>query len=283
MKREPSIHVLESDLIYIFKRLGIKGPKKTKLLVRDVLKAATNKSLNSRAVIVSTDKIKRDVKKITTASLGDTKLLNNLIFFIRKKTNGFGVMKIKEGNGEWTKLKDLSKVCVDFCNDFELGKKQGFTIYLEIALPKISSSRNLLTKLINMYESICIIYNSQKIIDNDNEPRLTNTIHDYYVRKIESQTGLYHSFKDEPNVYKCFVGVKEIVNKYNVPFQMYIDAQFIGLSFTESIATPYQLITEKAIDRLNNYLFKNKLKLDLPDNKKTISLKGLDILKKIKG
>lgn len=281
MQREPSVHITRTKLIGILADCQVEGHKK---LADIILKKGSNYSLNHRSVIVSNDKIKRDVNRIAKSSKGDTKLLSKLILFIRKnKLKQRGVKPTDINNKQQlTLLSNLCNSCIEFCNEFNLKKKKGFTVYLEIGLPKISSSRNLLQKLNQMYEAICQIYESEQIIEDDREPKYTRSIHDYYIGKIQQDTGIYKSFVDEPNVYKCFVGVKEIVKKYKVPYEMYIDAQFIGLSFTDSIASPYQLMTEKAVDRLNNYLYKNKLKVESLGEKK-ISLKGVDILKKIKG
>jgi len=278
--REPSIHITKSKLAEILESFQIKDSEKLSELI---LKRAVNYSLNNRVVVISNEKTKRDMTRVIKASEGDTQMLNNLIFLIRKnKLNHKGLTKIKPSNlSQWSVLKNLTQVCLDFCNDFDFSKKQGFSKYLEIGLPKISSSRNLINKLVQMQESITLIYESMLIIENDEKPGETLEIHKYYTSKIESNTGLYNSYVKDPIVYKCFVGVRHIIDRYNVPYKIYIDAQFVGLSFTESIATPYQLITEKAIDRLNSYLYKNKLKIE-NSNSDTISLKGVDILKKIK-
>lgn len=281
MRREPSLHITRSRLIKILASCQIEGHKD---LADIIMKRGANHSIQNRSIIITNDKIKRDMARIVKSSTGDSKLMNNLIYHIRRnKLRQKGASKIKTSNKQqWTYLNELSSKCIDFCNDFELDKKEGFISYLEIGLPKISSPRNLLRKLIDMYESICMIYESQKIIKDDEDSKLTEDIHNYYKNKIHQQTGIDNSYKKDPIVYKCFVGVKDIIKKYNVPYKMYIDAQFIGLSFTESIATPYQLITDKAIERLNNYLYKNKLKLDIPGKDNTIQLNKVDILKKIK-
>lgn len=279
--RQPSIHITVKRLQKILESCNIEDAKNLSILIA---KRASNYSINNRSVVITNDKAKRDMERLVKSSLGDAKLMNNLIYHIRRnKLKQLGASKIKSSNqAQWTQLNELSNLCINFCNDFELGKKEGFIIYLEIGLPKISSPRNLLSKLINMYESICSIYESMKIIKSDDDSKLTESIHDYYIQKIEQNTGIRNSFKKDPIIYKCFVGVKSIVKKFNVPYKMYIDAQFIGLSFTESIATPYQLITEKAVERLNSYLYKNKLKVDIPGKDKTISLNRVDILKRIK-
>lgn len=281
MKREPSIHVTLSKFIEIMEELDLPTDKVT---MHNIFKKASKYSINSRSMLITNDKVKRDANRVAKSSEGDTMLLNNIIYLIRTtKLKHRGVSKFKPGNtSQWTLLKELSNKCLSFCNDFQLSKKDGFTQYLEIGLPKISSSRNLLNKLVNMYESICSIYDSKQIIENDDFASKTREIHDYYVRKIESDTGIYHPYLDDPNIYKCFVGVREIVDKYKIPYSMYIDAQFIGLSFTESIATPYQLISDKAVERLNNYLYKNRLKIDLPNDGNTIKLDRVKILEKIK-
>lgn len=276
MGREPSIHISRTRLIQILQECQIGGAKEAEL----IMKKAVKHSLSNRGLIISNDKIKREATKIVKASQSDSQLLSKLIHDIRvQHLKHRGVTRITPGNITWEQLKNLAVKCVDFCNEFGLDKKKGFIEYLKIGLPKISSTRNYLQKLTAMYESICQIYDAKSIIETDNDSELTKEVHDHYVQRISKHTGIYQSYVDDPITYKYFLGVKEIVKKYDVPPEIYIKAQFIGLSFTESIPTPNQLVTEKAIQRLNNYLYKNKLKVE---TKKDIKLSRVEMLKRIK-
>lgn len=281
MQREPSLHITESKLRGILLKILPDTYNDYEDLATDILIEARRVSCDNRIVTISNQKMERDIKKIVSSGKGDTNLMGTILFSIRKKLKHKGIQRIKEGSKDWKKVKELSKVVCDFCNDFELGKRAGFIIYVELGFKKISSYRNYMDKLINMYEVISLSYEAHLVIQDDTDKDETLSIHNMYVGIISKATGITHSFVDEPINYVNFVEVRNITDKYNVPTQVYLEAQFEGLQWTEGYPTPAQLISEKAIDRLNRFMFKNKIKI-VVEQEVSDSNDLLSRLKKIK-
>lgn len=267
--REPSIHIKESDLLKVLEDIIPEHLLDINWLAKEISRRAKPKSLNNRSVSVSNNKLERDIKTLIKSSESDSGLLANLIFHIRRrKTKLYTTKKIEKGSKEYTQLKELTKVCIDFCNTFNFDKKEGFTKYLELAIPKITSSLNYVQKLINMAEKIYQLQEAQLIIDNDEDSSETKLVHDTYVGLISTKTGLTNDYTKNPIVYCKFIDVRKVTDDLDIPVDIYIKAQFHGLSWTDSFPEPHQLIGDKAIERLNKYLYENKIRTSKEEPKK---------------
>ena len=267
--REPSIHIKESDLLKVLEDIIPEHLLDINWLAKEISRRAKPKSLNNRSVSVSNNKLERDIKTLIKSSESDSGLLANLIFHIRRrKTKLYTTKKIEKGSKEYTQLKELTKVCIGFCNTFNFDKKEGFTKYLELAIPKITSSLNYVQKLINMAEKIYQLQEAQLIIDNDEDSSETKLVHDTYVGLISTKTGLTNDYTKNPIVYCKFIDVRKVTDDLDIPVDIYIKAQFHGLSWTDSFPEPHQLIGDKAIERLNKYLYENKIRTSKEEPKK---------------
>ena len=275
--REPSIHIKEKDLIGILEIVLSDMDLDIMAIAQDITRRAKSKTLYNRGVSVSNNKLDNKVKTLLKASESDTNLLSNLIYYIRRrKSKLYTTKKIEKCSSEYTQLKELTKVCIEFCNTFNLSKKEGFTRYLELAIPKISSSLRFVLKLINMADTIFQLQEAQLLIDNDTDKVETKLAHDTYVNLIATKTGILNSYIDNPMTYCKFIEVKDITDKLDIPVDIYIKAQFAGLNWTDSFPEPAQLVGDKAIGRLNKYMYENKISTSSnnteKDNKKNVLL-----------
>jgi len=281
MTRDPSIHVTESKLRGILYQFFPKDCERYEELTEEILTEARKVSCDNRVVSISNEKMNRDIKKILKTGKGDTNLMSTILYSIRKQKKHKGIQRIKEGSKDWKAIKQLAELALDFCNDFEISKREGFIKYIELGFNRMGSYRNHITKLINMYEIICLNYEAQILIDDDSNKEETRDIHSQYVTMIASRTGISDSFENDPINYVNFIKVREITDKYNVPVDVYIESQFEGLEWTTGYPTPSQLTTTKAIDRLNAYMFKNKIKIKVTEDE-NLGNKLTQMLKKIK-
>ncbi len=106
------------------------------------------------------------------------------------------------------------------------------------------------------------------------------SIRDIYDEKVIERTNIKQQTKD-PQELLYFKEIKEITDEMDIPESIYIEAQFHGLSWTDSFPTPKQLVGEKAIQRLQKYMFEKKIKVK--DNEKTtVKVSLVDKLKQLK-
>lgn len=261
--REPSIHITEKNLALVLAHLGSQqniSKLSSKELAKLILKKAKNISCNNRMVIVSNQRLEKKTNKVLKASKQDADLMASLIHKLRIKKKHRGVVKMNQDHRDWPKIKELVEICIQFCNDFNLEKKDGFTKYLSLGLNKISSFRNHVHKLVSMGESIANEYEAIEVIGNDDNPNETKEIHDMYVSTISQNTGIVEEYVSKPLKYIHFIRVREITDELNIPADIFLKAQFQSLAWASAYPEPHQLIGDKAMERLNKYLFENKIR-----------------------
>lgn len=264
--RDPSIHIKESDLKKILSKHLEHGYKD---LAKIITKEAKQYSCEQRVVQVSTQYLEKKTKKILTSSKMDANLVSEIIHKIRLKNKHRGVKRIQEDSKEWGQVKELAKVCNQFSEEFDLEKREGYIKYIKYGMKKISSTRQIVTKLINMQESISQEFEFIHDISEDENPRETREIHDLYVDLIFKKTGLHEPLIDKPQKYVNFIKVRKLTDELDLPYDLYIESQFQGLEWTDNYPEPTQLVSEKARERLNKYLYKNKVKLNKKEKEST--------------
>lgn len=261
--RDPSIHITESKLAKILSEVfeDLSLTVNYQKLAKDIVKRSKNSQLTNRKLVVSNEKLFKKATTVVKSNVGDVELLNTLIYHIRKtKTKLYMREKYKPNSKDYTQLKELANICNNFCNDFGYDKKEGYTKYLMESIPKITSTLNYVGKLINMVEKVYSVYTNNILIDNDDNPKETKEIYEYYIGKIATKTGLSYSYNQDHFV--KFIEVRKLTDELDVPYNIFIDAQFDGLAWADSYPEPSQLTGEKALERLNKYMFKNKQRVN---------------------
>jgi hypothetical protein len=283
MRREPSIHITESNLRYLIRKyydfsdyIDDEVDEMTSFLMTNAVKM----SLEKRLINVTNQTVATKVFSKATNDKSDISLLANLIFMVRKDLKHRGIKPIDTISAEWTQLKKLTPIVNQFCEEFSLEKREGYIIYIRAGLAKISSYRGYITKLYDMSESISLEYQANLSIINDENINLTKEIHDYYIQLVALKTGVYENYKDNPLMYSKFIEIARIVTKLKISYKSYIQSQFVGLDWTNSYPDPGQLVSDKALGRLNKFLYSKGSKIT---EKKEISDKSfVEKLKNIK-
>ena len=254
--RDPSIHCKLSDLSKILKKIS---PTFSEDVITDIAKALRKVSVDNRSVVISNDKLKKDMAKRLQSSKGDATLLADIIYSVRIKLKHKGVRKINMADRDWLQVKQLANLCNQFCEDFNLATRDGFIKYIEIGLPKLASMRSYIGKLINMYESISQEWDAVSSLKADGHPKDTLELHDAFINKIADRTGIFETFTNRPDKMLCFYRARGICDELSVDYQTFIDAQFEAFDWCSGIPTPESLTTDKAKERLNKYLYQNKI------------------------
>lgn len=283
--REPSIHITESKLLELLcDYTGVCADEEfqqAKQMVKFVMAKAKNFSLDKR-LIVPNSKTQKKVETKLSNDKSDYNLLSGIIYTVRKKLRHRGIKSIDVNSSEYATLKKLTPILNEFCNDFELDKRQGYIEYVTTGLRKINSFRGYLTKLIDMSESISLEYDAKKFILDDKDKRITKIIHDDYVGRVVKKTSIHVDYSENPIQYINFIKVKELASKHKVSYQTFIEAQFVGLEWTGSYPEPNQLVNEKSIERLSKYLSTKNNQVKLSDDNKKVDKKLTNILNRIK-
>lgn len=263
--RDPSIHIKRSDLIKI-----LEGYLSKNVIDKVIFPRAKRYACDNRIVTISNEKVNRDIKRKLTSSKGDTYLLSEIVYSVRIKLKHRGVGKVTEADRDWLQLKELTKLVNQFCEEFNLPKRAGYIKYIEIAFSKITTMRAYLSKFISMYQVITAEYDATLELKSVSNPTELKEAHDYFVRKISDRTGISNNFLNRPDKMVAFSRMSKLCDELNVDTETFIDAQFDALEWCSGIPTPEQLYGDKAIERLNSYLFENKISVGKSESKKQL-------------
>lgn len=259
-KRSPSIHITKSQFEEILNTLEVDN-----FPVEAFFVIARKEAINHRAVLVSNNKNTKRVNNILLASKGDAALVADILYATRIKLKHRGVRKINESNSrEWANCKKLAEICNTFCEDFKLDTREGFIKYIETGLKRMTDYRNVMQRLLSMQENITNQIDAELELQHS-DLELTKGIHDYFIGKIAKATGIYESYENKPEKYVHFAKVGEFLKEEGWDYKTFIDAQFESLAWCNGLPDIAQMYTDKAIERYNKYLYKNKNKQLLED------------------
>jgi hypothetical protein len=262
MKRQASLHITSINLsVVLEKLLSDKLPSKTDFtkLANDILVNSKQYSITHRSLLVDKPKLLKSTNKLVLSTRDDAGVFAQLLVVVRRKKRHKGISLIKVGSREWSMVKEVASLAMDFCNDFGLKREEGFKIYIEMGLDKMNNFN--LSRFNTVHQSICDNYNAIQTIKEDITPAQTKAIMEIYEKYLGEKTGITIDYTKNPDKYVYFIKAKEEANKARVKLQDYISAQFKGLEWCNSYPEPNQLIGDSAIQRLNKYLAVNKIRV----------------------
>lgn len=260
-KRSPSIHITKSQFEEILNTLEVNN-----FPVEAFFVIARKEAINHRAVLVSNNKNTKRVNNILLASKGDAALVADILYATRIKLKHRGVRKINESNSrEWANCKKLAEVCNTFCEDFKFDTREGFIKYIETGLKRMTDYRNVMQRLLSMQENITNQIDAEIELKEDKDPGFTKDIHDEFIKRVASVTGIYESYEHQPEKYVHFLRIHNLMDEKDWNVFQFLDAQFEALAWCNGLPEPSQMYNDKAIERYNKYLYKNKNKRTLDE------------------
>ena len=260
-KRSPSIHITKSQFEEILNTLEVDN-----FPVEAFFVIARKEAINHRAVLVSNNKNTKRVNNILLASKGDAALVADILYATRIKLKHRGVRKINESNSrEWANCKKLAEICNTFCEDFKFDTREGFIKYIETGLKRMTDYRNVMQRLISMQDNITNQIDAEIELKEDKDPGFTKDIHDEFIKRVASVTGIYESYEHQPEKYVHFLRIHNLMDEKDWNVFQFLDAQFEALAWCNGLPEPSQMYNDKAIERYNKYLYKNKDKRTLDE------------------
>lgn len=260
-KRSPSIHITKSQFEEILNTLEVNN-----FPVEAFFVIARKEAINHRAVLVSNNKNTKKVSNILLASKGDAALVADILYATRIKLKHRGVRKINESNSrEWANCKKLAEVCNTFCEDFKFDTREGFIKYIETGLKRMTDYKNVMQRLISMQDNITNQIDAEIELKKDKDPGFTKDIHDEFIKRVASVTGIYESYEHQPEKYVHFLRIHNLMDEKDWNVFQFLDAQFEALAWCNGLPEPSQMYNDKAIERYNKYLYKNKNKRTLDE------------------
>ena len=263
MKREPGIHITKSVFKEIYQE--VYGVIPNEVDIAYFFELARGYAIDHRSVLVKTKKSEKIISKRIGSSLGDANLLSDIIYATRVKMKHIGATKIKQSDNTWKFVKDLVPVVNEFCNRYNLSPREGYIKFVEIGLGMLSKNKranyNYCAKwMLDRASLIDEEYSSYSQVKNDYDPEITRMIHDYYQNNVLSMTGIREDYKNNPATYSHFIKVREICDEMGLDPEVWVDAQFAALSFCNGIPKVEDLDSDKAKQRVINYVSQHDIK-----------------------
>jgi hypothetical protein len=270
------LHILKTDLLKVLNEIfsteeewagnsdykfKVGGPADCTSLVNQIMLKSTKYAITTRSLLESNGKIARKTKQIKSSTHSDAMLFAETLYHVRVKMRHRGIQRIKVGSKDWLIVKECAAAATEFCLDFGLQPSKGFQRYIEIGMAKMN--RYHLVKLSSMYPGICETYEAQEVIHQDSHPPLTELAHKTYRNLVFEHTNMDFDYSKMPEKYVWFVKAVQEANKLTMSPDTYIRAQFDGMKFRNGIPDPAQLVGDKAVERVKNYLYENNMQLKI--------------------
>lgn len=166
----------------------------------------------------------------------------------------------KVGSDEWLAYKEATKHATEFCQEFGLSLKEGYTTYIGLGLDKMKNFS--IYKFKTLHGPIIRTYEAIFDIKNDPQPLRTQEIHKLYLKQVANRTGMSQGYEGIPEKYTCFVKAAQEAKDMGATLEHYISAQFEAFEWCNSIPDPAQLYGEKARDRVIKYYFAHEMRLN---------------------
>ena len=261
MLREPSIHITRSVFVNLVRELGIKLSKPN---IDRIMKAAREVSADNRTMIAKANQSKQ-IRK-TEGTIKEANLAAQIIYSIRVKLRHVGVTKIKQTDMVWGQVRELVPVLNQFCEKYELGKREGYIAFIELGIELLSKSKRAnfqycASWMMKHADYITSTYEANNRVREDPYPQNTRELVTIYQNRVMEMSGMYIDYTQNLKEYAHFIGARQLADKWSIDYDTFIDAQFAALEFCKGIPKTTDLDNEKAEQRLAQYIAKNGIQV----------------------
>lgn len=267
----PSIHISESDLKSVLQEVFKDHNTEMNIhalgmFTEEIVKKARGRSLSSRLIVVTNDKLLKKTEKVKLARRDHTSIFAQQLLLVRRKLKHRGIELIKPGERYWLELKEVCELATQFCNEFGLDLKIGYREYCEVGLKLMKSFS--LSRFKQLHPKIYERYECLNEIQGDKFPDTTDAIYKYYLKKVGDRIGWTANLREDPTKYVYFVKIRKESQDLGILATTYVDAQFAGLEWANAIPDPTQMVGVKALDRLMKYCYENDITTKPKKNKR---------------
>jgi len=228
-------------------------------LAKHLVEKAKSYSLSSRAVYVTNDKLLKKTEKMQLANRSNTGMFAQMLLLVRRQAKHRGLQLIGPGSPEWFNLKEACKLATEFCNEFEMGLKEGYKEYLTTGMGMMKNFS--IFKFKTIHAAICNRVEAVQEIKRDRSPDDTKQAHDYYLAIISERVGLVQDYTASPEKYQFFIKAKDEAHLLGISVKQYMQAQFGAFEWKSGIPDPMQLVGTKARERVQRWAFEKGIKL----------------------
>lgn len=260
LERDPSIHISKSKLMLVLKELVDAGVINSNIALTDLAKRITLKScrysLTNRSITITNDRLDKKVEKLNASLKEDSILFANTLYLLRKRKKHVGITLMTPTHKDWPMVKMVTELANDFSDGLGFdNRKTGYVEYINTAM-EIMGNKIAINRFPSLHERICDEYQSKREASTDSNKEITETLCKLYNKKVLDMTGINEDIASKSDSLSYFVKASKTCKEYKVSPNVYMEAQFDGLAFTNTIPYPSQMAGDKAIERLIRYMGK---------------------------
>lgn len=259
--REPSIHITRRILRLLihewFKINKIGKPAES--LVIHLMERGVNYAVTNRIGLAAVnEKGKKRINRVVSSPTEDALKFANTLSYIRTQLGHRGVTKYTKAHRDWEFIVELSGLANEFCESFELSKKEGYAEYIRMFFDGRSGAFKL-RMLKSQHEALVQRYEAKLEIEADPNKESTERAYETYQQLVYEATGINFDYRKMPDKYRCFVKVAQLAKDLGVNSDHFVIGNFETLaSFATGIPSPEQLITNNGIDRVIKWKAENR-------------------------
>jgi hypothetical protein len=254
--RDPSIHITQSTLANLLKETLEITDQKALTLAKKLVKKAFDSRVKGRATIIEKDKtVSKKLKKSVESENDYTEQFNRILTLSREQAK-HNFTAINQTAREYTTLKEVTLIAVEFCKVFSLPVDIGFKEFIQLGFQLIGK-KYALNKFKYHKENIFNHYSFSLEIQNDPKKKATEKFYE-----IWRDTMLTWSSMDvEITTVEKYVNLlyaRQEADEAKADYDDWIEAQFQELAWLDVIPELTQLHGVNALERYEKWKIKNK-------------------------
>jgi len=273
--RDALISIKSSDMRQVLDSYGLEFTDTEYLTFMKKMRA--RRCVNRTAVFTNTVTARKVSKNIRAVS-NNVEKFNGILRGIRMDQGHKGVGNITKDHKQYEVLKTAASIYDEFAKDFDItDTDKGIDLFIRIGLD-IMGKRFGLNKFNYYRDQIYQEFESRLLIREDENPEGSKLMYQMYGEGILHQSGVeYHMSKDSDLVH--FIYARMEADEVSANYELWLEAQFEGLSFLNVVPEPGQLYGLKALERYNRYSRKSAgIKKQNPAPTKTMSTETKDYI-----
>lgn len=251
--RNPSIHVLKSDLLEVLSAYGLNESD-----VDSIMFECRKRAVKGRVNVTAKSRTRKKVERLVESDSGLTEKFNGVLTAFRQSIS-HKVTSIRKGSKDWLLLVEIASDAKEFCDYFKFQSvEDGFKAYIRSGI-EMMGKKYALSKFKFYKQRIFDYHEFRTAIEQDADAEGTEMFYNVYCDEMLERTGVDLELEDVEDYVHMVFGRQE-ADASNADYKDWVDAQFEGLSFMNAVPELNQLYGLNAKKRYRSYMQKQGLK-----------------------
>lgn len=263
--RNPSLHILLSDLEKVLAKTGDKTPKETAMLI---LRLSVPYHIKNRYLVRGNAGARKKAEKLIIASSKSdytVEQFNGLMASLRQQRGEKRVRNIVKGSSEWLMLKEITGLAREFVEMYEFEPvEEGYKTFIQVGMELMGKKFS-----INKYKfyapKIHEFHEAKVVLSEDTDPENSKIFWEIWMEIMQSHAGTTLDIL-VPEKFINIIYARQEADEADAEYEDWIEAQFEELAFLNAIPELVQLHGPNAKERYSRYMVKK----NKPDSTKKV-------------